>query len=753
MHLQRTLTPLETWGFGLTALINWITIAPLLQAAIGPSAIFVWLPGIFIGMMLNLQVKRLGEHFPNLAGGTPNYTIRLLKSYPVLGRYAASGYFLSWVATLPISALVLTQLIQQNLVDLGFSCPKIFLNIGFTILPLILAFSGTRALSILHAFFVLPTLAVLLIFSIQGLFWLATSPNSPGFFPSTWPSLSLFEWAKWFYLATYTFYGCDSAACFIADSRNPAKTLQFLKIAAWLMPPVIIGGAWVLLRGSDEPSLGNDLFLNLLAASKPFWGSAAFLLVTFLLAASALLSCATVVANCPRMLYQLAVDKEFPPVFGVVSRRGVFGPGLVLVLLLSLICLAWGNVPRIVAITNVGWVASLTIFHLGLWLQRGKAEVRWPCWSGGFFVVDAIVLVVGGLAWGWQDFTIGLLFPITLLIGDGAMRHIEFAPFHPAWWIKRYRRRTQNQNSSNFVAFQVVILIFLVASAVAIGWYFGSIFTAKSSTSANLLAVLLLCVTFVSVAIACWTSLPKVLAMNEAREFAEQLFIIALDAILVLDEVGVVFQANPAAERLFDTQVKNLHTNSLLGCHLSKLLPGLGNDPQQWSSRSEQILNLRARSLHIVEVAISNRFFQSASINDWQPQEYVVIVRDITERKQAEAIALRAAVAEATNQKLEQEIVQRQRVEAQLLHNAFHDVLTDLPNRALFLKQLQRALVRAGQQRNYRFAVLFLDLERFKLINDSLGHMLGDELLISIAQRWSSCLDQKDTIARLGGDE
>ena len=132
---------------------------------------------------------------------------------------------------------------------------------------------------------------------------------------------------------------------------------------------------------------------------------------------------------------------------------------------------------------------------------------------------------------------------------------------------------------------------------------------------------------------------------------------------------------------------------------------------------------------------------------------WVSVQRDITKRKQAEAALLRVAVAEATNQKLEKEIGERKRVESQLLHNSFHDLLTGLPNRALFLEQLRRALMRTKQNRDYRFALLFLDLERFKLINDSLGHMVGDELLISLAQRLLNCLGYNDTIARLGGDE
>jgi diguanylate cyclase (GGDEF)-like protein/PAS domain S-box-containing protein len=95
----------------------------------------------------------------------------------------------------------------------------------------------------------------------------------------------------------------------------------------------------------------------------------------------------------------------------------------------------------------------------------------------------------------------------------------------------------------------------------------------------------------------------------------------------------------------------------------------------------------------------------------------------------------------------------QRRAEEQLLHNAFHDALTGLPNRALFLDRLERVLVHSNRRPGYRFAVLFVDLDRFKLINDTMGHLAGDELLVGVARRLERCLRQEDTVARFGGDE
>src|SRR6202790_1164623 len=106
-----------------------------------------------------------------------------------------------------------------------------------------------------------------------------------------------------------------------------------------------------------------------------------------------------------------------------------------------------------------------------------------------------------------------------------------------------------------------------------------------------------------------------------------------------------------------------------------------------------------------------------------QTDKLVIVNRDITERKRAEEL---------------------------LAHNAFHDGLTNLPNRALFLDRLQHALTLSKRHANYKFAVLLIDVDEFKIINDSLGHKAGDELLIKIGQRLKDAVRRADTVSRPG---
>ena len=99
------------------------------------------------------------------------------------------------------------------------------------------------------------------------------------------------------------------------------------------------------------------------------------------------------------------------------------------------------------------------------------------------------------------------------------------------------------------------------------------------------------------------------------------------------------------------------------------------------------------------------------------------------------------------------DVTARKTAEMRLVHDAFHDALTNLPNRSLFTDLLARSIGRARRRADYNFALLFLDIDRFKVVNDSLGHLIGDQLLVAIARRLERCVRPGDTVARLGGDE
>jgi diguanylate cyclase (GGDEF)-like protein/PAS domain S-box-containing protein len=120
----------------------------------------------------------------------------------------------------------------------------------------------------------------------------------------------------------------------------------------------------------------------------------------------------------------------------------------------------------------------------------------------------------------------------------------------------------------------------------------------------------------------------------------------------------------------------------------------------------------------------------------------------------ARGVAVRDAAGDATRIAGSQtDITERKFAIDRLMHDAFHDALTGLPNRALFMDRLETVMERARRRGGHQFAVIFLDLDRFKVVNDSLGHALGDMLLVSVGERLRAVLRATDTVARLGGDE
>lgn len=129
--------------------------------------------------------------------------------------------------------------------------------------------------------------------------------------------------------------------------------------------------------------------------------------------------------------------------------------------------------------------------------------------------------------------------------------------------------------------------------------------------------------------------------------------------------------------------------------------------------------------------------------------------QELEQRVQQRTLQLKIANQKLgdANQKLQQEIAERCKVEQQLIHDALYDGLTELPNRTLLMERIERALQRVKRNPHHLFAILFIDLDRFKTINDSLGHLVGDRLLVAIAEIIQQDLRLTDTVARLGGDE
>lgn len=196
----------------------------------------------------------------------------------------------------------------------------------------------------------------------------------------------------------------------------------------------------------------------------------------------------------------------------------------------------------------------------------------------------------------------------------------------------------------------------------------------------------------------------------------------------------------------WDLKTNEIHYSTRWKKMLGYEEDAIGNTPDEWLKRIhpedvEQVKILLNTHLENVNphFEAEHRMRHADGSYRW------VLTRGVAVRD-AEGKAYRMAGSQS-------DITDRRRAQDQLLHDALYDPLTGLPNRSLLMDRLTHALKRTRRTGDSCFAVLFLDLDRFKNINDTLGHLCGDKLLVSIARRLEGCVRPADTVARIGGDE
>ena len=214
-------------------------------------------------------------------------------------------------------------------------------------------------------------------------------------------------------------------------------------------------------------------------------------------------------------------------------------------------------------------------------------------------------------------------------------------------------------------------------------------------------------------------------ALRESEERYRELIENANDIIYTVDLDGRFTSLNNAGQKslgynIEEARLKSIH--SIVPPEHQTIIQKMMRQGAKGSPRTEFEVDFINSEGERLTLEVSSRII----FQDAKPIGIQGIARNISERKWAEN---------------------------QLRFNALHDSLTGLPNRTLLLNQLRQAIARKHRNPEFKFAVLFLDVDRFKVINDSLGHLIGDKLLIAVSETLKSCVRSIDTVSRLGGDE
>lgn len=211
------------------------------------------------------------------------------------------------------------------------------------------------------------------------------------------------------------------------------------------------------------------------------------------------------------------------------------------------------------------------------------------------------------------------------------------------------------------------------------------------------------------------------ITLNQSEAFARSIIDHAIEGIITTDSNGIIKYINPAAEQIFGYE-----SSDAIGKNINVFIPNIcykdhdnPDNGYEFIDINREIIGQKSdNSVIPIDLTVSKFYVREKCF-------FTMIMRDITERK---------------------------RYEEMIKYQAFYDSLTSLPNRLLLKERIDIEISHA-KHTNQKLAVMYLDLDRFKLINDTLGHDIGDKLLKEISKRLKACIGIDDTVARLGGDE
>jgi diguanylate cyclase (GGDEF)-like protein len=621
---KSSFTLFETFSFSISGVIIWFISFPIAHAALGISALYIWIPGSVISMFTNFQVKNIIAKYIHLPGGTPIYTAKMLSKFPFLARYGAIGHTWAWMTLALINSYLFNDTIQQEFNKYGIQINSIIVISCFLLFCYLIALASQRLSGVVHMFLVYPLIVLLCyVFGSLGLYAL----NHPEIiYNAQWRPIGFLTFIQWYFFLMYTLYNGDIVTSFICETKKKTASANILTIVALFMPVVFVLGSWCFAMVAPKTFDGN--ITNFLTASLyPVFGDNSTLLTIVLILFTTIISSITGIGIAVRTLLGLSNFGLMSKHLGYVSKRNTFDNAIVTSAIVTIVFgLFLRNVEALIAMTGLTCCMLYALMRIAYWHDQ-DTSLPFKKTSLVVGIVEILIIIVG--CW--------LINPYILLSG-----------------------------------------LLLPLSHPVINWV---------SSLVNLIGQ----------------------EVNKTLQFMQK-FRPDFEIYNLMVMIGIVVIGSALVYTLNVIRVMN-----------TPLISVISYNP----------------SLFLIFIIIFMMIV--IMLSGWTTIPQVVEIEHTREQ------------LEIANNNLLTDIKKREKIEKELWGHVYVDSLTELGNRKLLYETL-KVRISLYQDGNISTSLLFLDLDRFKIINDSLGHTVGDFVIKKTAQSLQE-LSKPHQVYRLAGDE
>jgi diguanylate cyclase (GGDEF)-like protein len=623
-EIKRSLSTFETFSFGIVGVITWFLTFPAAHAALGVSALYIWIPGSIVSMFTNFQIKKIAPRFADVVGGTPIYTVKMLGENHFLSRYGGLGHVWGWVSLALINSYLFNDTIQIEFSKHGVYIDSGIIIFVFLVFSYLISLASQRLPGVVHMFLVYPLLILLtFVFGTLGIYGLTHISHITQL---SWQTIGVGTFAQWYFFLMYTLYNGDIVTSYIPESKSKSSSIKVLTVVALFTPIVFILGSFTFALFAPTNFNGN-LTHFLVDSLTPVFGELSTIITILLILFSTIVSSISGIGIAARTLFGLSKVGLLSKYLGFVSKRNTLDNAIITSGVVTLIFgLLVRDVPAMIAVTGLTCSLLYSIMRFAYWNTHDKT-LPFKNISLGIALIEVCILAMGSWLINPYYLFFGILLPFTF----PCINYISYAIFvigRKMRWFGNFL----NTIRPDFEIYNLMLMIGIVGIGSVFVYYLNTVTIENQALidviihNPSLFAIFIILFLMIVILISGWTTIPQVVEIEHTRE-------------------------------------KLVHAN--------------------------------------------------ANLHD--------------------------------------DIKKREKVEKELWENVYLDTLTGLGNRKKLYEDLEIRLERF----KYNFeetSLLFIDLDRFKLINDSLGHLVGDFVIQKTAESLS-CMLSPHLTYRLGGDE